>query len=246
MDFEERSLIYLPETDSTNRYLQTLLASENLADETLVWTDFQTAGRGQLGNSWESEGGKNLMFSLLFYPNRLSANQLFVIAELAALCVKRVLDKIVSGITVKWPNDIYWCDRKIAGILIENTLSGGFISRSIIGVGLNINQEQFCSDAPNPVSLKQITGTTYDRMNLLEQLRLSFHALREQLEAEGLEVIHREYLQVLYRREGFHLFHDANGTFEACIRHVELSGHLSLERVDKTISRYAFKEVTYL
>ena len=246
MSFKEQSLIYLPETDSTNRYLQNLLKSEDLTNETLVWTDFQTAGRGQLGNSWESEAGKNLMFSLLFYPKRLPANRPFVIAELAALCVKHVLDKFVPDITVKWPNDVYWHDRKIGGVLIENSLSEGLISRSVIGIGLNINQEQFCSNAPNPVSLKQITGTTYDRMNILEQLRLSFHALREQFEAEGMEGIHREYLQALYRREGFYLFSDANGTFEACIRHVELSGHLVLERPDKTLSRYAFKEVNYL
>ncbi|MDR0348971.1 MAG: biotin--[acetyl-CoA-carboxylase] ligase [Tannerella sp.] len=238
------NLIHLSETESTNSYLQLLARLEDLADETVVLTDFQTAGRGQSGNSWESENGKNLTFSILFYPKQLPANQPFVIAELAALFIKRILDEIVSGITVKWPNDIYWQDRKICGILVENMLAGGLIRKSIIGAGINLNQEIFHGNAVNPVSLKQITGKTYNRLELLEKLRISFHKIRNQLETQGIGFIHHTYTNSLYRLKGLHSFSDKNGNFKARIHHIELSGHLVLKRENGNLSKYAFKEVT--
>lgn len=246
MASKAQPLIYLPETDSTNRYLQVSLDSEMLTDGTVVWTDFQTAGRGQPGNSWESEKGKNLLFSLLYYPEQLPANQPFIIAELAALSVRRTLEQFISGVSVKWPNDIYRDDQKICGILIENTISSGQISRSVIGIGLNLNQERFCSEAPNPVSLKQLTGETYDRRAFLKELCTTFQTLRLQLEAGGAAAIHDEYTQSLYRKTGFHRYRDAAGDFEAQIHHIELSGHLVLARRDGTLSKYAFKEVSCL
>lgn len=238
--------IHIEETESTNNYLQKLTASEELADETIVLADFQTAGRGQSGNSWESESGKNITFSILFYPKQLPANQPFIIAEIAALFIKRTLDKFVSGITVKWPNDIYWEDRKICGILVENILSGGLIRNSVIGAGVNLNQEVFCSNAVNPISLKQITGKAYDRLEVLAMLRLSFHEIRSQLETKGAGFIHHEYTNSLYRREGFYPYRDKNGEFKASIHHIELSGHLVLERENGDLSEYAFKEVSFL
>lgn len=246
MVYRDEQLIFLPETDSTNRYLQLLAQERTVADETVVWADFQTSGRGQIGNSWESEAGKNLTFSIFFFPKELPANQPFVVAEMAALCVKRILDRLTPGITVKWPNDVYWNRQKICGILIENQLSAGLISHSIAGIGLNLNQDVFHSNAPNPVSLKQITGYSYDRADLLSQLRASFHDIRVQFEAEGAGVIHQEYTQALYRRDGFYSFCDKHGYFEACIHHVELSGHLVLQRKNGILSTYAFKEVTYV
>jgi len=238
-------IIFLQETESTNRYLDVLAG--DTADETLAVADYQTAGRGQPGNAWESEAGSNLTFSLLFYPENLHANQSFRIAELAALSVKHTLNDCISDVTVKWPNDIYWRDKKIGGILIENTLSGNMISRSIVGIGLNINQETFRSGAPNPVSLKQITGHAFDRMLLLEQFRTYFHQLRRQFESGGdMDEIHREYLSALYRREGYFPYRDRQGRFEARIHCIEPSGHLILERKDGVRSRYAFKEVVWL
>jgi BirA family biotin operon repressor/biotin-[acetyl-CoA-carboxylase] ligase len=237
-------MICLRESESTNRYLEQLAGAGEMADETLVAADFQTAGRGQTGNSWESEAVKNLTFSLLLYPKNLRANQSFRIVELASLSVARLLNAYIRDVTVKWPNDIYWQDRKICGILIENVLSGHLIVRSIIGIGMNINQETFLSDAPVPVSLKQITGCTYGRMQLLEAFRTGFHRLRQQFESEvHVDEIHREYLSLLYRREGYFAYRDRHGCFEARIHHIEPSGHLILARRDGTFSRYAFKEV---
>jgi len=246
MMYKDRNLIHISETESTNQYLQILAQSEKLADETVVLTDIQTAGRGQMGNAWESEPYKNLTFSILYYPKQLPANQPFVIAELAALCVKRTLDKYVSNIKVKWPNDIYWNDKKICGILIENSLSEGFISQSVIGAGVNLNQEKFVSNATNPVSLKQITGKTYDRLEVLKVLQATFHEIRKLLELNGSACVHREYEESLYRLGDYHLYRDKNGDFEARIHHVELSGYLVLERRNGEFSKYAFKEVSYL
>lgn len=246
MIYEDMNLIHITETESTNQYLQMLTLSEKLTDETVLLTDIQTAGRGQLGNSWESEPCKNLTFSILCYPKQLPANQPFIIAELAALCVKRILDKYVSGITVKWPNDIYWKDKKICGILIENFLSEGLINQSIIGIGVNLNQEKFMSNAYNPVSLRQITGETYDRLEVLNALTTSFHEIRKHFESGGLASIHCAYMDSLYRSGGYFLYRDENGEFEARIHHVELSGYLVLERRNGELSQYAFKEVTFI
>ncbi|MDR2119788.1 MAG: biotin--[acetyl-CoA-carboxylase] ligase [Tannerella sp.] len=240
-------VIYLRESESTNLYLEQLAGAGRQADETLVVADFQTAGRGQTGNSWESEPGKNLTFSLLIYPQHLRAGRSFLIAELASVSLVRLLGGYTQEITIKWPNDIYWKDKKICGILIENVLSGNMIARSVIGIGLNINQETFLSAAPSPVSLRQITGHTYDRMRMLDDFRRIFHHLRQQFETETLaDEIHREYLSSLYRREGYFAYRDSHGRFEAHIHHIEPSGHLILVRKDGARARYAFKEVAYL
>lgn len=131
---------------------------------------FQTAGRGQRGNSWESEDGANLLFSFVLYPDFLEARKQFYLSQITALALQEVLSQYTDGIRIKWPNDIYWKDKKICGTLIENDLTGIHISRSISGTGVNLNQERFVSDAPNPVSLFQITGQRYDRKEILHQL----------------------------------------------------------------------------
>ncbi|MDR0845145.1 MAG: biotin--[acetyl-CoA-carboxylase] ligase [Tannerella sp.] len=238
-------LIHLHETASTNRYLQKWADTGEPESESVVITDFQTAGRGQPGNQWESESGKNLTFSTLLYPVHFTAQQPFLITELAALSVKYTLDHYVPDITIKWPNDIYWKDKKICGILIENEITGNFITRSIIGIGMNLNQQTFHSGAPNPVSLTQITGRSCDRMEALDRWRSIFHPLYQQLESGETEQFHQNYMSALYRREGFHAYQDAEGRFEARIHHIELSGHLTLERRNGALSRYAFKEVQF-
>ena len=158
-------LIVLDETDSTNRYISQLCNNPQkaVAELTTVSAEFQTAGKGQRGNSWEAEKEKNLLFSFVLYPTFLEARCQFILSQIISLSIKEELDRWSDEITIKWPNDIYWRDKKICGILIENDLSGHFIGRCISGVGININQKEFHSDAPNPVSLKQITGKEHNR-----------------------------------------------------------------------------------
>ena len=242
-------IIHLHETESTNRYLQERLSDDTPpTDGTIVVSDFQTGGRGQVGNTWESEAGRNLTFSLLYTPTAMPANCSFRISQIAALSVKYTLDRYTTGITVKWPNDVYWHDRKICGMLIENILEGRFVSRSIIGIGLNLNQITFRSDAPNPISLTQITGQHYDPSDVLQRWYEAFLRLRLWLEyaADSEDDIHSRYLRALYRRDGFHPYADADGPFSASIEGIEPTGHLRLRRPDGRVSRYAFKEVRFL
>ena len=175
MTYTPFPLIQLEETDSTNRYLTQKCDTEKVDEYTTVCADYQTAGKGQRGNRWESERGKNLMFSLVLYPVFLEARRQFLLSQIAALAVKEELEEWATDISIKWPNDIYWQEKKICGLLIENELASNGIARCIIGIGLNINQEIFRSDAPNPVSLKQITGCDHDRQQILNGLLRRLH-----------------------------------------------------------------------
>ncbi|MDR0750065.1 MAG: biotin--[acetyl-CoA-carboxylase] ligase, partial [Tannerellaceae bacterium] len=141
----EPRLIRLAQTESTNMYLQMLTETEEIPSGSVVLADFQTAGRGQTGNSWVSEAGRNLTFSILFRPIDVPANMTFVISEMVSLSVKYTLDKYIPDVCVKWPNDIYCKDEKLAGILIENVIMHGKIIQSVIGIGINIHQTEFCS-----------------------------------------------------------------------------------------------------
>ena len=239
-------IIRLQKTDSTNNYLHALARPEQLGEGSVVWAEFQTAGRGQIGNSWESAEGENLTFSVVLYPTFLLANRQFLISQITALSVKQTLDRYVDDITVKWPNDIYWRDRKICGMLIENDLAGQFIYSSILGIGININQKEFKSNAPNPVSLYQIIGKRTDREKFLQEFLERLYANYLLLLQEKEVLIQEAYRQSLYRREGFHLYEDANGRFEAAIEEIEPSGYLHLRLRDNTIRRYEFKEVRFV
>lgn len=134
-------------------------------------TDCQSAGRGQRGNSWEAEPGLNLTFSILLRPRTVVASQAFAVSMLTAMSIADVIEAhIGKPVSIKWPNDIYVGDRKICGILIENTFTGINVERSIVGTGINVNQQQFVSDAPNPVSMVSLTGREYDLETLLAEV----------------------------------------------------------------------------
>lgn len=243
---ETPQILWLKETDSTNNHLRRLLDKEQLPEGSLVVTDFQTAGKGQVGNSWESEAGMNLMFSILLYPDFIPANRQFLISQIASLSVKETLDAYTDFIQVKWPNDIYWKDRKICGMLIENDLSGQLLYCSIIGIGLNLNQSLFRSNAPNPISLTQITGKRYDREEVLNRFLRIFFQYYCLLLQEKEEEVRTAYMQALYHGEGYHRYRDGQGQFEAHIQAIEPTGHLILQLRDGEQRRYAFKEVTTL
>ena len=158
-------LIALDETHSTSNYLLELCQQsvQPLEEFTTVTASFQTAGKGQRGNSWESEAGKNLLFSFVLYPKFLEARQQFLLSQFVSLAIKEELESIIKEISIKWPNDIYWREKKLCGILIEHQLCRSHIERTICGIGVNINQALFRSNAPNPVSLNKcyyIIGST--------------------------------------------------------------------------------------
>lgn len=228
-------IVHIDETDSTNRWLRNSQGENPSPCCKAVWADFQTAGRGCGTNVWESERGQNLTFSVLIHPTDIPAQRQFTISMAAALAVVDALADYADGFSIKWPNDIYWHDRKICGMLIENRLTEGMIKDSIIGIGLNVNQQRFVSDAPNPVSLRQIIGRATDRQELLEKV----------LNRLSLPADANRYRSLLYRREGYHPYRDAAGDFEARLEAVEDDGHLVLQDTDGHTRRYAFKEVIF-
>jgi len=191
--------IYLSQTDSTNRWAK---EHGGDGDDLLVWTDFQTAGRGCGTNTWESAPGQNLLFSALLHPKGVAAADQFILSMANALALKAAADSLTDGITVKWPNDIYWHDRKLAGTLIETTLSGNAVKTCIIGTGLNVNQATFHSDAPNPVSLRQILGHETDRAQLLNSIVCHLTDYMHMVERQEWAAIRQQYRDALYRKDG--------------------------------------------
>ena len=235
---------HIAETDSTNRWFVSHgHPTEELALCEVVWADYQTAGRGQGTNRWESEQGQNLLFSIRLtggqYPCEVPANRQFLVSMAISLAIVDALGQYIGDLSIKWPNDIYWRNGKLGGILIEHTLQGSVIKESIIGVGLNVNQQVFHSDAPNPVSLWQICGQDTDREQLL-------HDILDRFSRYVGQDVHEDYMRVLYRRKGFHPYADSSGAFMAELVDVEDSGHLLLRDDNGMQRRYAFKEVHFV
>lgn len=241
------NIITLPTAASTNTSLAAIAASS--PHGTVVSTRCQTAGRGQRGNSWESAPGKNVTMSVLIKPSGILAREQFAVSEAVSIAIVTVLQRYITGrrVSVKWPNDIYVDDCKICGILIENSLTGNRIGHSIAGIGININQDRFISDAPNPISLYQITG----EVRPLDNIEREFIA--EILDkvtiidtAEGRENLHRVYLSNLWRNDDYYPYIDtATGSrINARIVDVAPTGHLTVAIApDDRNATYAFKEI---
>ena len=242
--------MYIKATHSTNTLLKELLAKGEWPEgERYLYTGFQTAGRGQTGNGWESEEGKNLLCSILLPPRK----NLFEMNVLVSVVVHRFLG---DEYTIKWPNDIYWQDKKVAGILIENAIIGNEVKYSIAGIGLNVNQTEWKSDAPNPVSLKQITRINYDLEELMYYLMDEFDEDMK-MTTDELWAYYRDHL---YRREGFWPFVErevstaptmnaekgAEGIFLAKIENVRTNGEIELRDQNGNLRIYHFKQVRYV
>lgn len=240
MDFK---VIHIDETDSTNRWLRDYALSQPEGDYVVV-SEYQTAGRGCGTNSWESERGKNLTFSLLIHPTEITADCQFRISEAVSLALCETLDGYVTDrqVSVKWPNDIYVDDCKICGMLIENRLRGRLMTDSIIGIGLNVNQREFFSDAPNPVSLVQLLGHEV----ALEPLLQAFLQKLEPMLQMDPETLGKAYRERLYRREGEHEYRDGKRLFRAKLLNVLDDGRLVLLDTEGTARIYAFKEVQFV
>lgn len=249
---ENYRIIYLDEVDSTSRYLADIASDVNHA--TAVSARCQSAGRGQRGNTWESEPGANVTLSILLRPTSLGAANQFLLSQIVALAVAGTVDAFLPDdaprAQVKWPNDVYVGDCKIAGILIENTLTGSVIGRSIAGIGLNVNQMTFVSDAPNPVSLAQIARHGFDRDAVEQLLCRNIMQLYDASidDPAGQQRLREAYAGRLWRGVGQHPFYDAlrGERIEASIESIAPTGHLTLRLADGTARTYAFKEVAFV
>lgn len=247
--------IALRQTDSTNSALREALADQTmgaLPEYFTIVAAYQLAGRGQQGNSWESEAGKNLLFSTLLHPEFLNPKNQFLLSQIVSLALVNLLEQYApeEPFSIKWPNDIYWKERKICGILIEHTIQGESLSDSIVGVGLNVNQKEFPDYLPNPCSLIQIIGIENDLNECLIRLMSSLRRLYESLrEGDPLVIakLEKQYHRALYRGDGkLYPFRDAGGAFKARILRVEEGGRLWLVRENGTEQGYLFKEVEFL
>ena len=240
--------IKVSQTASTNTYLSRLAAT--LPGGTVIYTPSQTAGRGQKGNSWESEDGKNLTFSMLLKRPPVKARDQFYLSEAAAIAVVEALTaEAGDGFAVKWPNDVYWQDKKVCGMLLENSLDGSGIAHCVVGIGINVNQERFVSDAPNPVSLINITGREHDLMALLKGVCARIEQLVDSLADDNARVdLHQRYMAALYRNDGqLHPYEDAAGhRFMASVDGIAPDGTLTLRHEDGTRHDYLFKQVKHI
>ena len=252
--------IHLPEVASTNTWmLDTLAHVQNLPDETVVYTLRQSAGRGQVGNGWESEFDRNIAFSMLLRPEFLPIREQFVLSELCCLGIVEGLESIAGEqgiapealqLSVKWPNDIYAGDLKLVGILIENRLMASTLTHSVLGVGINVNQERWVGNAPNPVSLRLLGVDTTPEVVLdrvTERISHYYHTLRDNVR-EGAAAIHQLYMSRLYRREGFHPYFDPERQerFEARIIDIDPQGPMRLQLPSGEERSYWFKEVRFV
>lgn len=243
----EIDIIHLKEVDSTNRWLRDYHVER---PDCLVAcrAEYQTAGRGCGLNTWESERGKNILFSMLVHPENVLASEQFILSMAEALAVKSVLDRYVDGIKLKWPNDIYWHDHKLAGTLIETTLKGNRIERCIFGTGLNVNQKIFLNDSPNPISLVQIVGHEMNRQQLFDDIVSSFAHYFICLRKGAWKEIRDQYHDNLYRRNERHQYRFLdNHVEELVLKRVEPDGRLILlsARNNKELS-FGFKEIEFI
>ncbi len=239
-------VVRLETTDSTNNYANGQIRGNVWPEGTVFLAYEQTAGRGQVNNFWESEPGKNLTFSIVFYPGFLEIRQQFMLSKVVALGIYKALAKYVGTLKIKWPNDIYADDRKLGGILIENSVMNGTLTSSVAGVGLNVNQTVFVSNAPNPVSLKTLTNKHFDTDLVLSQILSGINQYYSLLKAGGFERIDQEFISVLYRLNERHSFRADDGVFEGEIIGVNEIGQLQIRRLDGRILEFHFKEVEFM
>ena len=236
-------MIYrIEETTSTNDEAR----SERYRHGDTVWAERQTAGRGQRGHSWMSGEGMNLTFSLVWEPRFLPVRDQFALSEAVALGLTDLTEALGVPCRIKWTNDIYAGDRKLMGILIEHGLAGGRLARTIVGIGINVNQTDFDASLPNPTSLARETGHPFDRREVLERAVQMVAARYGELERDR-EALHRDYLRRLYRlgeRQRFRL--PSGEEFEGTLRGVLPSGELQVEGPGGRVEAYLFRQIEFV
>lgn len=237
------NIIHNQSVSSTND-----LAAECNEPWTIFIAEEQTKGRGQRGNSWESEPQKNITFSITLAPDFLLASDQFYLSKIVSLAVIYTLEDLDIEAKIKWPNDIYVGDKKICGILIENCIdTEGAILKCVAGVGINVNQTEFKSSAPNPISIKSILGVDQNRNTILNGFALHLLKLYNLLAVDDKESIDIDYINYLYRHQTIHTYKDSHSTFQGKIINVQPQGELIIENIETaTLNSYLFKEVEFI
>ncbi|MDW7695182.1 biotin--[acetyl-CoA-carboxylase] ligase [Flammeovirgaceae bacterium SG7u.111] len=247
--FTGKKCVYLPTCHSTNDIATRILSNDDTIEGTVVVTPFQTKGRGQRGNSWETEADQNLTFSVILKPGFLMAAAQFQLNMAVSLGIFDFLFSFLSrGVKIKWPNDIYVGDKKIAGILFENYLKKNKIDNSIVGIGININQSEF--ETPNAISLSKVTGKKYKLRETIELVLEKIEARYLQLKAGTLDKMKHDYLQELYWYQEWRSFEDMRTgqaePFEGQILGVDKWGKLAIETKKSGVVYFDFKQVVFV
>lgn len=241
-----RHLIHLTTVSSTNTYLLDVLSKSTPPEGTAVLADYQEAGRGQIGSIWHSEPEKNLLCSILLYPNTLQAEDQFLLAQITSLTLIDVLTPICPQISIKWPNDLYLEDRKLGGILIQNQWLGSSLKSSIIGIGLNVNQQSFPIRDIHPHSLRLFTGQDHSVFDLFQQILAALDHRVEQWRSGDADEIRKEYAQYLYALGQPFVFEDLlrSNDFTGIIHGVNKNGALRVEELSSgRIFTFQHKEI---
>ena len=227
--------------DSTNQYLQNLLNEGVDIADNIVVTDFQTSGKGQGKNVWQSKDGKNLLFSIALDMSFLKAEKQFLLTQMVSVAMINVLKNYLpeESLFIKWPNDIYFNDKKIAGILIKNEIKGMMMGTSIIGIGLNVNQTSFDENLPNPISMKMITGKDFD----LDELLLS---ISQQLTTNSQQLTANSYIKHLYRYQQWALYKHEGSVKEMMIIGYDQFGRLILKEKNDREVVCDLKEIAFV
>jgi BirA family biotin operon repressor/biotin-[acetyl-CoA-carboxylase] ligase len=243
-----KRIIHLKSVQSTNTYSLDMLADEHLFEGDTICADFQEAGKGLDKNTWESESGKNLLASFVVCPNYIKPESQFILNKIVSLAVSDFVKEILpkKDVKIKWPNDIYVGDEKIAGILINNSINGTEICLSVIGIGLNINQIKFLSNTPNPVSLKKLSGKSFDVNTCLIRLSDYLNLRFRQIMQDKINVLDKEYLSNLYRYKEFADYKIDNRLINAKIVGLNQYGKLCLKSKDITTYCCDLKEVEFV
>lgn len=235
--------IFYESVDSTNEEMQRILQKTDVEEGTVIFAGFQTSGKGHMGNRWESEPEKNLLMSILFLPDFLEPQDQFYLSMVVSLALLDTIGSYCKEATIKWPNDLYVRNKKIAGLLIENQIQENIIEKSVAGIGLNVNQDKFSPDIPDPTSLYLETKCHFDMTELLERLMEQMEVWYNLLAGDEREMIRKSYTENLYGLEEILAYSSGGKIFKARIKGVEPTGELVLETEKGEIRKFGFKEV---
>jgi BirA family biotin operon repressor/biotin-[acetyl-CoA-carboxylase] ligase len=244
--FMGKNVLRFEEIDSTNVYAAEMIAKTNPVEGTCIISDFQSAGKGQIGRYWHSEAGKNLLASFILYPKNLAATDQFFLNIISGLAVMDVVSAFCKNVSIKWPNDIYVQNKKIAGILVQNTLRGKDVKSTIIGIGINVNEIAFPDDLPNPTSLALETNAAFTIENIRLHIAARLEYYYSKLNARHLPSIKQQYLNHMYRRnmESNYLLSDET-EIKGAITGIDHDGRLLID-IGGKITAFAFREISYV
>ena len=245
--FVGHNIVTLNEVDSTNTYIkQALSKSTPFAEGTVIMAVDQSAGRGQTHNSWFSQAGKNITCSILLKPLFLDVNKQFQLNQAMSLALNDVLLRhFGDGAKIKWPNDSYIGENKIAGMLIENIVQGNQLKYSIIGIGLNVNQTDFPASLTNVISFKKMLHIDYDLQSILVEICAAVEARYIQLKAGKINLLHSEYLDQLYQMNEWKSYKFDGIIQQGRILGVSDQGYLQVE-TDRGLREFGTKEINFI